>query len=88
MDILKHQDKFYIALLAPLYLVGIMFVIVLGVALFSISRELLTTPHTQDGFPNIEDLHTARLYEDGSWTAEYQSGETVSGCKTNGLCQD
>jgi hypothetical protein len=32
--------------------------------------------------------HTYRLYEDGSYRGELLTGETVTGCLADGICQD
>lgn len=35
-----------------------------------------------------ELIHTARVYEDGSYVIEYKDGTSEVGCKPTGLCND
>lgn len=35
-----------------------------------------------------DQIHTARVYEDGSYVFEYRDGTSERGCYPNGLCQD
>jgi hypothetical protein len=35
-----------------------------------------------------ELIHSARVYEDGSYVIEYKDGTSEVGCEPRGLCQD
>ena len=35
-----------------------------------------------------EIIHTARVYEDGSYTIQYKDGTSETGCNKGGLCND
>ena len=35
-----------------------------------------------------EIIHTARVYEDGSYVIEYKDGTSETGCNKGGLCND